>query len=149
MDIAEYGLIEHDIRFLKERLDNSELITVHGNRTTTGEITSYTPATGFTFYHIKSYITLIGNEDTNGVNAQITVSVQNDSSTKDILGGTGLNNANSSFWNNSNADASRVISDIPSKLVGNSTKKFMLNLDATSSASITVYGTIIGYIEAS
>ena len=148
MDLAEYGLVEHDLAFLKEKLDNSELITVHGNRSTTGEITSYTPATGYTFYHIKSMITAVG--DMGGGNmtvGTITVSVRNDSTIKDVLGGSGQDNTNSSFDNDPTPTFTRNYSDIPDKLIGNSSKKYSLNCDTIDGG--TVYGTIIGYIEAS
>lgn len=148
-DLFEYGLTDTDIQFLKKKLDEGNLITVHGNRTTSGEICAYTPSTGYTFYHLKSLITVSGKSGAAGNQESviIIVSVQNDGTTKDVIGGSGVpNQSNSAFFNASAAAASRNFSDIPDKLVGNSTKKYSLNCDSISHG--TVYGTIIGYIEA-
>lgn len=147
MDFGQYGLAESDIQFLKQKLDEGNLVTAHNSRTTTGEICAITPASGKIFYHVKSYITLIGTEDTNGANTEVKVSLQNDGTTKDILGGSGLNNANTGFFNQAVGTVTRNHSDLPDKLIGDGAKKYRLNVDSTSSASITVYGTIIGYYE--
>lgn len=128
-EVISSSSLSGDLEFLKGKADSSDIIIVTGSRSTDGDIVSYTPASGKTFYHVKSQTV------TDGASAGVSyyiVSLNNDGTDKDFLVGV-----------EAEPHANSVIFD---SLVGDGSKKYSLSLNVVG-AAITVYGTIFGWIE--
>lgn len=147
MDLAEYGLVESDLALLKQKLDEGTLIIQTNSRTSTGVITSYAPASGKTFYFYKA--TIFPTAPQGGASTEYgtnLVEIRNDSTVKEYLG----TSTQQTSINNPYGSINKLQSTIFDKLVGNGSKTYDLNitaLTAVGGVTVTIYGTIIGWIE--
>ncbi len=134
-----------DISFLRNKANSGDLVIVTGNLNAVGgELVSFTPPTGKTFYLYKASIT---SNTVNSASAQkfVRVEVRNDGVVMDYLAGS------SSAWfsGSSNAGAGSNIPKVETtiladKLVGDSIKKYSLEV---ITSSLDCYGTLIGWTE--
>lgn len=135
-----------DLEFLRQKMLSGDLVSVTGNATA-GEIISYVPATGKTFFHISSEIfdaSIVGGSGTYRV---VIADVKNDVTTIDTMGGSFGQHYSYQATNYGGGGVSKGKSTIPSKLVGNSSKKFSVNILSNGSSAGTIYATITGWIE--
>lgn len=138
-DLTEIGITNGDLNFLKEKADSGDLVFATGSRTTTGVITSYTPATGKTFYLVGASW-FLGSTSSNTLAFDV-VQVRNNAVVRDTIGGS-IWAASGGGGSYTNRATSHVKGDT---LIGNGVKTYDLNL-STASAQ-TVYGSIFGWIE--
>ena len=127
-----------DLEFLRTKSLNGDLVFATGNRTTTGVICSYTPATGKTFFLVAGTI----HAKQGGTGTNCLVELRNDATVKETLGGETLGGASTQGASVPWKGKTAVQAD---KLVGNSTKTYDLNLSAVT--NLTVYGNLFGWIE--
>ncbi len=139
-----------DIEFMSIKQFLGKILKNHSNRTTTGVITSVTPATGKTFYLAKASSFAYSNPA--GVNANqgdgdSVVQVRNDTNVNDVLGSGAIEVHASGVNQTGTGGISKTESSVGGdSLVGNGIKTYDLNL-AVIGSDTTVYSTIFGYIE--
>jgi hypothetical protein len=137
-DFSQLNIALPDIEFLRKKSLLGDLIIVNGTRTgTIGEICSYTPATGKTFFLYAAKITrnALGGASINTARAQL----KNDITIVDYF--ETIDVATGGAWL---SESSIIKGD---KLVGNGAKKYLLDLTVLSTVTVVVKGTIIGWIE--
>lgn len=135
MDLMQYGISDNNLSFLKKKQDSSELIIQTGTVSTTGELVSYTPATGKTFYFISARIR---NTTTAGILA-VDAQVENNGTAKFYL------RVEDDTTNQQYKPIDEVLG-APDSLVGDGAKKYRINITANASSN-TIHGTLIGWIE--
>lgn len=140
-DFAQYALAESDIQFLKKKQDEGNLIIQTGTLSTTGELVSYTPATGKKFYLARAKSVA----DITAVDGNVIAELQNNGVVKDYF----IERARSSL-----GFQERGLTHTPSgsysiiqgdSLVGDGIKKYRINI--TSLTSATAFGILLGWIE--
>jgi len=126
-----------DIEFMSVKQFEGKLKKVQGAATATGTITSFTPATGKTFYLAGAQIQMIGNTPTTDWNWN--AELKNDTTVVDVVGSSG--------------SAAFATYALPLKfelkgdsLVGNSSKTYSINV-VSNSDSVNLEAMIYGYIE--
>lgn len=126
-----------DLQFLRDLAIAGNLIIITGSRSTTGEILSYTPANGKSFFFYKAGVT---TSDTSTGTGTALVEIRNDGTAKDYLGGSDPQGGGPSLTK----VESTIMAD---KLIGNGTKKYSLHLTVFNDTSLTIYGSMEGWIE--
>ena len=144
MDLAQYGLSESDIEFLRKKSLSGDLIIVTGSATTVTDICSYTPASGKTFFLYKASA-FSKNVANSGVTYNWLAELQNNAVVKDYFGGQGTSNFQNGATSSANVFPKTESVIHGDSLIGDALKKYRLYLSVVTSA--TVYGTIIGWIE--
>lgn len=134
MDSCAYGLSNTDIQFIKQKSDEGNLVFVQGQITATGEVVTYTPATGKTFYLLKARVLFV---QANLNNSQ-TVELRNDGVAKETLRADN-DDANSAVY-----PMEFILTG--DKLVGNGSKKYSIEC-TINPVPTPVRGHILGYLE--
>jgi len=138
--------IEYMSRIANGEIGGSTSIQVFATgeiaKDTTGEIVSFTPASGKDFYLAHAGIT---PEGAVGDINRVVVEVKNDTNIRDILGGWGSHNVPGG--GNEGGQGAPFFKSVSGafgdKLIGDGVKKYSLNCETNE--SVIVHGSIIGF----
>jgi hypothetical protein len=126
-----------DLEFLQKKLDENNLVVVHGSIAAVNSTVAYTVPNGKTFYHVRTTIT--DPNTTGSVYAEL-VNILNDTTIIDRLSATAAED-----YNNPNGAAyqPKIVSETPTKIVGDGAKQFKVQ---KAGGTNTLYVTIVGYL---
>lgn len=140
MDLMQYGVTSGDIEFLRRKELDGNLIIATSSNSATGDAASYVPATGKTFFLYAAKFT-VGTFFAEGSNP--VCELQNDGT--NVETGVIVGNTDTAVGRSiANPTYNFIIKG--DSLVGDGAKAYTIDI-ISNAASVTIYGTIIGWLE--